>query len=146
MRLWGNLAIAALFLGVGTSPALAADAAKAPNGKPVFTKYKCNSCHTIEAQAITKKAEPAEAAAATGRKPPDLSGVGVKRKAAWIEGYLLKKEMIETRKHTKKFRGTDPELKTVAGWLESLKDEKAAAKQELNEKANATATETKSAD
>jgi len=147
MKLWGSLASAALFLCVLTGPADAADAAKAPNGKPVFTKYKCNSCHTIEAQAITKKADPTDKDEATGRKPPDLSGVGVKRKAAWIEAYLLKKEMIETRKHMKKFRGTDPELKTVAGWLESMKDEKAAAKLEQGEKANEKVTESaKSAD
>ena len=152
MKHWGNLAIAALFLAVGSTPAVAADAAKAPNGKPVFTKYKCSSCHSIEAQAIVKKAdaadkaEPTEKAAGPERKAPDLSGVGVKRKAAWIEAYLLKKEAIETRKHMKKFRGTDPELKTVAGWLESMKDEKAAAKQEANEKANEKAAENKSAD
>ena len=147
MKLWGSLATATLLAFVVTCPVLAADAAKAPNGKPVFSKYKCNSCHTIESQAITKKADPADATEATGRKPPDLSGVGVKRNAAWIEGYLLKKEMIETRKHTKKFRGTDPELKTLAGWLESMKDEKAAAKQESNEKANEKAAESaKSAD
>ena len=150
MKLWGNLAIAALFLAVATAPAVAADAAKAPNGKPVFTKYKCSSCHSIEAQAIVKKAgaadkaEPAEKA--VGAEAPDLSGVGVKRNAAWIEAYLLKKEAIETRKHMKKFRGTDAELKTVAGWLESMKDEKAAAKQEANEKANEKPAETKSAD
>jgi mono/diheme cytochrome c family protein len=151
MKFWGNLAMATLFFGVVTAPAVAADAAKAPNGKPVFTKYKCSSCHSIEAQAIVKKADPAEKAAEPGekedRKAPDLSGVGVKRNAAWIEAYLLKKEMIEARKHTKKFRGTDPELKTVAGWLASMKDEKAAAKQELNEKANEKAAESaKSAD
>jgi mono/diheme cytochrome c family protein len=147
MKLWGSLATAFLLTCLATGPAVAADAAKAPNGKPVFTKYKCNSCHTIEAQAITKKADPTDKGGATGRKPPDLSGVGVKRNAAWIEGYLLKTEMIDTRKHSKKFRGTNPELKTVAGWLASMKDEKAAAKQELGEKANETAAESaKSAD
>lgn len=147
MKHWGSLATAALLTCFLTGPAMAADAAKAPNGKPVFTKYKCNSCHTIEAQAITKKADPADKTEATGRKPPDLSGVGVKRNAAWIEAYLLKTEMIDTRKHTKKFRGTAPELKTVAGWLASMKDEKAAAKLELGEKANEKAAESaKSAD
>lgn len=139
MNLSSKISMAALALCVAASPALAGgEPAKAPNGKPVFSKYKCNSCHTIEAQAIVKKADPAEKAEEAGRKPPDLSGVGVKRKAAWIEGYLVKKEMIETRKHMKKFRGTDAELKTLAGWLESLKDEKAAAKMEQSEKAKGT--------
>ena len=139
MNLSSKISMAALALCVATSPALAGgESTKAPNGKPVFSKYKCNSCHTIETQAIVKKADPAEKADETGRKPPDLSGVGVKRSAAWIEGYLLKKEMIETRKHMKKFRGTDAELKTLAGWLETLKDEKAAAKLEQGEKAKGT--------
>lgn len=148
MRLWANLAMTALLTSALTTPATAADAAKAPNGKPVFTQYKCNSCHTIESQAIVKKADAAEKdGPAVGRRPPDLSGVGVKRTAAWIEGYLLKKEMIETRKHIKRFRGTDGELKTLSAWLESMKDEKAAAKQEENEKANEKAgADTKSAE
>ena len=109
-----------------------------------------SNCCFPEVQLCTDaadKAEPADKAEGAERKAPDLSGVGVKRNAAWIEGYLLKKEAIETRKHMKKFRGTDAELKTVAGWLEAMKDEKAAAKQELNEKANEKAAESaKSAD
>lgn len=136
MSLSSKISMAVFVVCIAASPALAGgEAAKAPNGKPVFSKFKCNSCHTIESQAIVKKADPTEKDEETGRKPPDLSGVGVKRSAAWIEGYLLKKEMIETRKHMKKFRGTDAELKTLAGWLESLKDEKAAAKLEQSEKA-----------
>jgi len=137
MNLSGKISMTVLALCVAASPALAGggESAKAPNGKPVFSKFKCNSCHAIESQAIVKKADPTEKDDETARKPPDLSGVGVKRNATWIQGYLLKKEMIETRKHTKKFRGTDGELKTLAGWLESLKDEKAAAKMEQGEKA-----------
>ncbi|HLQ67706.1 MAG TPA: c-type cytochrome [Candidatus Limnocylindrales bacterium] len=114
-----------------------ADAKKVPDGKPVFIKYKCGSCHTIESQGIGKK--PAAAAAAretpaqeaaevkpVARKPPDLSDVGGERNAKWIAAFMKKQEAIDGRKHMKLFRGTDAELATLAGWLETLKTEKPA--------------------
>jgi len=114
-------------------------AAKAPDGKPVFLKYKCNSCHSIEAAGIVKKA--AQGEGETKKKPPDLSGVGLEKKAEWIIAFLQKKEKLDGEFHIKKFRGTESELKTLAAWLETMKDEKAAHKgkektedQEKNEK------------
>jgi hypothetical protein len=139
----------ALVLMATAGSARAEDAKKVPNGKPVFTTYKCSSCHEIASQGITKKAAatkaatpatpaatpatPATPATTTARKPPDLSGVGLVRKADWIKGYLQKKESIEDRKHMKAFKGTDEELATLAAWLESLKDEKAAKAMKANE-------------
>ncbi|HXF59081.1 MAG TPA: c-type cytochrome [Candidatus Saccharimonadales bacterium] len=114
--------------------ALSADAAKAPDGKPVFVKYKCGSCHTIETQKIVKK--PA-ATAEPGPEAPDLSGVGVERKAEWIVAFLQKKEKIGESMHEKKFRGTDAELKKLAGWLATLNDEAAAKKMKDVEAKNA---------
>src|SRR5258705_11321812 len=95
----------ALVLMVTAGSARAEDAKKVPDGKPIFTNYKCSSCHEIASQGITKKkaetaaapastpATPAAAAPAstpatpattTARKPPDLSGVRLARKAGWI--------------------------------------------------------------
>lgn len=103
--------------------------AKSPDGKPVFLKFKCNSCHSIEAAGIAKKAAATEEGEATPKKkPPDLSGVGLEKKAEWIMAFLQKKEKLESDLHPKKFRGTESELKTVAAWLETMKDEKAAHK------------------
>jgi cytochrome c553 len=161
----------AVVLMVTAGSAVADDAKKVPDGKPIFLNYKCSSCHEIASQGITKKAAatpaatpaapatpatpatpaapatPGTPATTTSRKPPDLSGVGLVRKADWIKGYLQKKESIEDRKHMKAFKGTDEELATLAGWLESLKDEKAAkamkAKEELNAGEKKAAPETK---
>lgn len=130
-----HVIVAAAALATFAASASAEDAVKAPDGKPIFLTYKCSSCHEIATQGIVKKkaegaaapAAPATpAAASTSRKPPDLSGVGMEHKADWIKAYLTKKEAIHDRKHMKLFKGTDAELVTLAGWLESLKDEKAA--------------------
>ena len=55
------------------------------------------------------------------------------RKADWIALFLQKKEKIEGRVHTKKFRGTDAELQKLSGWLATLKDEAAAKKMKAAE-------------
>jgi len=105
----------------------------APDGKALFTgtTNKCNTCHTISAAGIAKKkAEPTaeeskekaeESKEKTEKKPPDLSSVGLERKADWIGKFLMKTETIKGEKHPRKFRGTDAELKTLATWLESQK-------------------------
>ena len=138
IRLVVGLGAAVLFAAMVPGAARGADA-KVPDGKPVFVKYKCGSCHTIESQGIGKKPaaaataaketpaqEAAEAKPATTRKPPDLSDVGSERDAKWIAAFMKKQEAIDGRKHMKLFRGTDAELATLAGWLETLKTEKPA--------------------
>ena len=101
-----------------------------PNGKDVFLKYRCNSCHTIKAQGVEKKAAAEEAGekSDSDKQPPDLSDVGKKVKADWIAKFLLKQEKLDGELHRKKFRGTDAELKTVATWLEAQKADAKAAK------------------
>ena len=103
-------------------------AADVPAGQKVFLDNKCNSCHTLKAAKIEKKktepAEGEEASAATSttkKQPPDLSGAGLKRDAAWIEGWLLRKELIDGKKHKKKFNGTPEDAKIVAAWLATMK-------------------------
>jgi hypothetical protein len=115
----------------------AGGAAKVADGKPVFVKYKCRSCHSIEAQGITKKAL-GEEAEGSGSKPPDLSGVGVERNADWIAAFLLKKEKLEGKLHEKKFRGTQAELQKLAAWLATMDDEAAAKKMKATEGKNAS--------
>jgi mono/diheme cytochrome c family protein len=110
-------------------------AAKTPDGKPIFIKYKCNSCHSIDAAAIVKKAASEDGESTSKMKPPDLSDVGLKKKADWIALFLTKKEKLEGELHPKKFRGTDTELKTIAAWLETMKTEK--AKEKAKDKAEA---------
>jgi hypothetical protein len=107
----------------GQGPAPAAD------GKGLFLQYKCNSCHTIEAQQVVKKEDKSEESdSKSKKKPPDLSGVGKKHTGEWITKYLNKLESIEKEKHPKKFRGTEAELKTLSTWLSTLKTDKKGAK------------------
>ena len=115
--------------------------AKGPDGKPAFLKYKCNSCHSIEAVQIAKKA--VEGEETTKMKPPDLSSVGLEKKADWIVLFLSKKEKLEGELHPKKFRGTDSELKTLAAWLETMKAPKAEKESESKEKEKAPEATTK---
>ena len=107
---------------VGAAPFAAQAAEKEPEGKKLFLKYKCSSCHSIEAAGVVKVADTSEPAEpATKKKPPDLSGVGLEKKADWIQLFLTKKEKLDGDSHPKKFRGTDKELSTIATWLETMK-------------------------
>jgi mono/diheme cytochrome c family protein len=99
-----------------------ASSADAPDGKALFISNKCNTCHTIKTLGIEKKkAEDADEKEKSDKKPPDLSSVGLERKAEWIGKFLMKTETIKGDKHPRRFRGTEAELKTVASWLEAQK-------------------------
>jgi mono/diheme cytochrome c family protein len=95
------------------------------NGKAVFLENRCNSCHTVKAAGIEKKKASAEEAAAekpkSDKKPPDLSGVGLERKADWIGKFLMKQETIKGDKHEKRFKGPEADLKLVSEWLAAQK-------------------------
>jgi len=98
----------------------------APDGKALFTgtTNKCNTCHSLTGAGIEKKKAEATAEDAkekSDKKPPDLSSVGLERKADWIGKFLMKTETIKGDKHPRKFRGTEAELKTLATWLEAQK-------------------------
>ena len=123
------LLLAGALVAAGSQAQDAKEEPKVPAGQQVFLKYKCNSCHTLEAAKVVKVEDEDEAKdSSTKRKPPDLSGVGKKHPAAWMEKYLTKKEMIDGERHSKKFRGTEEELKTVTAWLETYKVEAKKAK------------------
>lgn len=118
----------ALVVGATAAPGHTA-ATGAPDGKTLFLENKCNTCHTIKAAGVEKKkaaaADPAEAKEKSDKKAPDLSSVGLERKADWMGKYLMKLEAIKGDKHGRKFRGTEAELKTVTAWLETQKAPKA---------------------
>ena len=119
MLLLGSTFLFAALAARGDTPATPA----ATGGKDIFLAQKCNTCHTIKAAGIEKRKaeESAEKEEKTEKKPPDLSSVGLERKADWIGKFLMKTETIKGDKHPRKFRGTDAELKTLATWLEGQK-------------------------
>jgi hypothetical protein len=101
---------------------------EATPGKSMFLKYKCNSCHTVNAAAIGKtKAEATEDDGWGDEEeeeldPPDLSSVGIKREAEWLHLYMRKKTANEEeRKHKKRFKGSKAERAVLVNWLITLK-------------------------
>ena len=83
------------------------------DAKSVFVGNKCEACHSVStAQIACLKKN-----ATQDSKSVDLSTVGMTRTSVWIADYLLKKEEIEGKKHIKRFKGTDDELKVLSEWL-----------------------------
>ncbi len=94
--------------------------AAAEDGKEIFLRSKCTTCHTIESAGVTQP--PGEAD--EEEKPKDLSDVGSKHDAAWIKDWLQKKVEQNGKSHRKRFGGTPAELDVLAKWLTSLKKPK----------------------
>lgn len=119
--------------------ALAANGAeeKVPAGKTLFLDAKCNSCHSVEAAGIERKASAdADEADAKDAKEPkkktvDLSSTGLTTKAEWLPKYLKKLETTkEGKKHVKSWKGTDEDLATLCAWLMEQKAPVKEAKDE----------------
>lgn len=123
--LWLCFALVLAVAFVGVQAGFAADSI--PAGQKIFLDSKCNSCHSLKAAKIEKKqtetaeAEEAAPSGTPAKKPPDLSGVGLKHTAAWMEGWLMKKELMDGKKHKKMFRGSPGDLKTLTTWLSTMK-------------------------
>jgi cytochrome c len=120
-------------LGVAVVAALCgtawADEVKDPAGKTLFLSNKCNSCHTIDAAGIQKKAAEGEAAPATAssHKVPDLSSIGADTKPDFLTKFLKKEATAKDgKKHMKLWKGTDADLATLVAWLGEQKAEKKA--------------------
>jgi hypothetical protein len=87
-------------------------------GRKVFLDSKCTRCHEISSQDIASTRDPEES---EGKEPVDLSDVGSKHDAAWIQGFLEKREELDGHKHKKKFRGSEEELQALVSWLTTLR-------------------------
>lgn len=90
------------------------------DGKALFLDQKCESCHSVTALKIEKKAS-ATPASKDAKVPPDLSAIGTKAKPEFLMNYLKKIADLNGAKHMKKFRGNDDSLKVLVDWLMSLK-------------------------
>ena len=129
MRVVCTLAVTAAFLFLFDGPVKSAE-----TGKDIFLSQKCNKCHNIAAQNIAKLESEDDAMAEEddlfgeeeeeATKPPDLSGVGKVHDGAWITQWIEKKIANDKgKKHKKRFKGTDEELKTLVTWLSGLKSD-----------------------
>lgn len=100
---------AALLGAASATPGRAAD-----DGKASFASLKCTSCHSVTAAGVeSKKPKP---------KGGDLSGIGAKHDAAWIQDVLAKKaDTGKGKKHAVSFKGTPEQAKAIADWLAAQK-------------------------
>jgi cytochrome c peroxidase len=128
-----RLLLTTCFVAFTTAGVVGAYAADENPGLTLFKKGGCNECHSITAlnvqKEVKKKAEgatePAATAPATETKkkktPPDLSGVGLEHDAKWISAFINKEETLNGEKHEKRFKGTEPDRRTLAMFLAGLK-------------------------
>jgi cytochrome c553 len=98
---------------------------EATDGKGIFVANKCTACHAVKAAEIEMKKAESEGEESKGGESedqaPDLSSVGNDHTAEWLMAYLTKKEAINGKKHMKKFKGNEDDLKVLAEWLASQK-------------------------
>jgi cytochrome c peroxidase len=127
-----RLMIATCFVAFTTAGAAGVHAADENPGLTLFKKGGCNECHSISALGVQKEAkkkaegttEPAATTSTETKKkkvPPDLSGVGLEKDAKWISAFLNKEETLNGEKHEKRYKGTEPDRRTLAMFLAGLK-------------------------
>ncbi len=141
-RSHSSLAALAIIGFVGLLPGVAS-AADDP-GIKVFIEKRCYTCHTVSSRAadVDKQkdaylkaagAEPAEEEGEKDSKGGDLSDVGKKHDAAWLQDFLKNPkaqfkddadcQRQAKQKDRKKFKGTPEDLATLTTFLTSLKGE-----------------------
>lgn len=115
MRTTFSIITAILFTGVTLLPGRAF----AEDGKALFTAQNCVKCHRITAEGVKPLKEKDDIV--------ELSGVGGDHDAAWFKQWLKKEVDKESKakpgekvKHKAAWKGTDPELDALAGWLKTL--------------------------
>jgi hypothetical protein len=84
-----------------------------PVGQKIFVENNCGKCHSVESLQIVS----------TGKKPVDLSNVGNKFNAEFLNKYLVKEEKVNDKNHPLNFKGNTEELNSLVEWLTQLKTE-----------------------
>lgn len=113
-----------------TVPGAVAAGAAEEDGKAIFLRSKCNTCHTVESQAIARLQPEGEWEGEEEEEsdlPKDLSDVGSTREPGWIKRWLTKEVEVNGKTHRKRFGGSPAQLDVVASWLASLKQPAKAA-------------------
>jgi cytochrome c2 len=76
-------------------------------GKKVYSEMKCAMCHKI--------------GGVGGKIGPELSGVGTRKDAQWIMGFLKDPKSVIPGTKQPPFKGTDEQLEALVAYLISLK-------------------------
>lgn len=109
------LFVAAMLLSPAAAPAAADGGGGETPGHRVFMAKKCNLCHSIDSLGVARTTKSEKIAG------PDLSAVGKKHSAEWLEGWLRRQEKQDGKTHSREFKGTDAELEELVGWLAKLR-------------------------
>ncbi len=83
------------------------EAAQVEEGKKIYGEMKCSMCHKIDGVG--------------GKIGPELSGVGSRKDAEWIKGFLKDPKSVIPDTKQPPFKGTDEQLDAVVAYLMSLK-------------------------
>jgi cytochrome c2 len=75
-------------------------------GAKIYTDQKCNLCHKVGATG--------------GKLGPDLSLVGTRRDAAWMEKYLQNPKMVDPKNKMPQVKVKGQDLADLIAYLESL--------------------------
>ncbi len=136
----------AAVLALGLVAVLAGEASAADPGLKVFIQKRCYTCHAVNSRSAEVEKEKAafikeagvepEAEGEEGEKETrggDLSDVGKKRDAAWLQEFTKSPkghfkddadcQREAKKKDRKKFKGTPEELDALMAFLLSLKQE-----------------------
>jgi cytochrome c2 len=81
--------------------------AQIEEGKKIYTEMKCPMCHKMDGVG--------------GKIGPELSGVGNRKDAEWIKGFLKDPKSVIPDTKQPPFKGTDEQLEALVTYLMSLK-------------------------
>ena len=85
-------------------------------GKELFIKEKCNSCHSVESQGIEVTRQ------SSSNKAPDMSDAGnMITDADWAKKFVMREAELEGKKHRRPYNGSDKDLTQIVDWLMTLK-------------------------
>jgi nitric oxide reductase subunit C len=76
-------------------------------GKQIYSEKRCALCHMIQAKG--------------GKSGPDLSDVGTKRDAEWLERFLITPGAVVPNAKMPSFKGSVDEREALIAYLLSLK-------------------------
>ncbi len=112
---------------VGWVALLAAPAtADEMDGKQLFLKKRCQSCHTVAVAEISVDEEEAKEPEGDDElQPPDLSAAGLHFERDVLIRFLQKKERRDGRLHKKRFVGKKADLEVLVDWLMTMQEETA---------------------
>lgn len=99
--------IAALSVALAAVTWSQAESDPVSKGSQVYQGKKCALCHSIQGKG--------------GKAGGDLSHVGTKRDAQWLETFMKDPKAVKPKVKMPAFKGNDDELKALVAYMMSLK-------------------------